>query len=293
MKTRIVRIDPKELRLIEVNARYMRHEEYRLLVNNIKRDGKLTSVPFACLDEDGKYLVLSGNHRTMAAIDAGLQKIDVMVTDEKLTNQQRIAIQLSHNAIVGQDDPVILKQLYEELNEVDWKIYSGLDDVTLEMLDKVESYSLSEPNLDFRSVSVIFFPDELNEAQEVLDEALALAKGIHGTWLARHEEYDKWLDALDVAGAAAGIKNNATALKIVLDIFKEHIDDLAAYYEDETRSEKNWVPVSPLIKTNNIPLTAANTVKRALDKMQSRGEVTKNNLWQALEIWATDYLDNK
>jgi hypothetical protein len=46
----------------------MRHETYAQLVANIRRDGKLTSVPFAFRDGE-KYTVLSGNHRVRAAID--------------------------------------------------------------------------------------------------------------------------------------------------------------------------------------------------------------------------------
>ena len=76
INTRIIEIDPRELKLLKMNARFMRHEEFQRLVANIKRDGQLTSAPFAALDPaDGKYEVLSGNHRVQAAISAGLQTI--------------------------------------------------------------------------------------------------------------------------------------------------------------------------------------------------------------------------
>lgn len=99
MKTRIIQIDPRELKLLQLNARYMRHEEYQRLVANVKRDGQLTSAPFACKDGD-KYLVLSGNHRTQAAIAAGLETIPCIVTDDELSEDQKISIQLSHNSLV-------------------------------------------------------------------------------------------------------------------------------------------------------------------------------------------------
>ena len=116
INTRIIEIDPRELKLLKMNARFMRHEEFQRLVANIKRDGQLTSAPFAALDPaDGKYEVLSGNHRVQAAISAGLQTIPCIITDDPLSEEQRIAIQLSHNAIVGQDDPDILKKLYDKI----------------------------------------------------------------------------------------------------------------------------------------------------------------------------------
>lgn len=48
-----------------------------------------------------------------------------------MSEEHRIAIQLSHNAIVGQDDPDILKKLYDKILDIDLKEYSGLDDKTL------------------------------------------------------------------------------------------------------------------------------------------------------------------
>ena len=44
MQTRVIQVDPKTLKLLEVNARFMRHEEFQRLVANVKKDGQLTSV---------------------------------------------------------------------------------------------------------------------------------------------------------------------------------------------------------------------------------------------------------
>ena len=49
-------IDPREIKLLETNARYMKHEEFNRLVENIRRDGKLTSTPFLCKDDDDRWL---------------------------------------------------------------------------------------------------------------------------------------------------------------------------------------------------------------------------------------------
>lgn len=172
INTKIIEIDPRELKLLKMNARFMRHEEFQRLVANIKRDGQLTSAPFACLDPaDGKYEVLSGNHRVQAAISAGLETIPCIITDDEMSEEQRIAIQLSHNAIVGQDDPDILKKLYDKILDIDLKEYSGLDDKTLGLLDKASSQAMSEANLEFQVLSIVYLPDELKEAQRVIDKA--------------------------------------------------------------------------------------------------------------------------
>ena len=47
MQTKVIHVDPKTLKLLEMNARFMRHEEFQRLVANVKKDGQLTSAPFA------------------------------------------------------------------------------------------------------------------------------------------------------------------------------------------------------------------------------------------------------
>ena len=47
INTRIVRLDPNTLKLLDLNARYMRHETFARLVENIRQDGGLTgNTPF-------------------------------------------------------------------------------------------------------------------------------------------------------------------------------------------------------------------------------------------------------
>lgn len=102
---------------------------YLQLVENIKRDKYLSSVPFCWYNKTTKkYLVLSGNHRLKAGIDAGIQKFVVLYTDKDLEKQEQVAIQLSHNAIEGKDDLVILKELWSQVVDVNWKQYIGFDD---------------------------------------------------------------------------------------------------------------------------------------------------------------------
>ena len=108
-----------ELKLLEKNARYMKGPQFERLVENIRRDGVLTSFPL--VHREGKALeVISGNHRVSAAIKAGIEESDVIEVTTPLTRQQFVALQLSHNAIAGQDDPNILRSLYDEL-DFGWK----------------------------------------------------------------------------------------------------------------------------------------------------------------------------
>ena len=91
-----VRIDQCDF--LEKNARFMRVEQYKRLVENIRRDGCLTSVPFAIRHagstgspQGDRYTILSGNHRVKAAKDAGLSEVLVLYSDRELSHAQQVA----------------------------------------------------------------------------------------------------------------------------------------------------------------------------------------------------------
>lgn len=287
--TRIARFDPNELRLLAKNARYMRHETYAQLVANIRADGKLTSVPFAFL-EDGKYTVLSGNHRVRAAIDAGIEEIEVMVTDEPLNREQQVAIQLSHNALSGEDNLSLLKSLYDEIDSVEMRAYAGLDDRTLALLDEINVLSMGEANLDFQIVPIAFLPHEAERAKAAFEEARKLVTGDE-IWLARFGECDRFLDAIAAAGAAWDVHNMATAFGVLLGVFERHQEDLAeGWYGEDEAKHKNWVPLSSIYGTWDVPAESAQVMRKAVLKMRDHHDVSPTALWQAMEHWAADYL---
>ena len=267
INTKIIEIDPRELKLLKMNARFMRHEEFQRLVANIKRDGQLTSAPFACLDPaDGKYEVLSGNHRVQAAISAGLETIPCIITDDEMSEEQRIAIQLSHNA--------------------------GLDDKTLGLLDKASSQAMSEANLEFQVLSIVYLPDELKEAQRVIDKAREAVKSCDNIWLATDSEYEKWLDAQETASSAYNVKNVSAAMQLIFKVFEDNLGQLAEGWEgvDPKNDNSMWVPISTIIGRSKIPVGSAKVIKKALDRMVGHGEITHKNLWEGLEYLCADYL---
>ncbi|WP_181811065.1 ParB N-terminal domain-containing protein [Streptomyces ipomoeae] len=281
--------DPRDLTLLDINARYLPHEQFRQLVDNIKRDGCLTSTPLVWNDSDtGRRIVLSGNHRTMAAIEAGLSRIGWLEITEPLPRQRQIALQLSHNAIAGQDDPAILKELYDELEAVEWRQYSGLDDKALELLEQVDVTGLGEANLDFATVQVVFLPDELEHAEAAIDAAKATAAA-DARWVAGLDQYEAVLDAIETSRAAYKIGNVATALGVILAVFEAHLGDLAdGWYDADTRqaSRKGTAPVESIFGTREIPTDTAAAVRVAIDDLIRDGTVPENEPWRALDVIA-------
>ncbi|QBI56810.1 ParB N-terminal domain-containing protein [Streptomonospora litoralis] len=290
---RLVRRTPAALTRLSTNARYMRQEEYQRLVANLRRDGALTSVPLIYGGgeyAEGAELILSGNHRCDAAADAGLAEIDCMLIDQPLSQSQLIALQLSHNAIAGEDDPATLKQLYEQIDEVDWRTYAGLDDKELALLDDVTLEGLSEANLDFQNVQVVFLPHELDRARRALEDART---GADETWLTSRADYEPTLDALASAHAAHNVGNVATAFGLILDVFENHLTDLQAGYLDDDGAARHKKPVGweTVFGTRTLPAEHAATLTRALRKAAKAGDVDDTRPWELLTRLAETYLE--
>lgn len=300
MKLTVETGDPKSLTLLDENARFMTHEQFATLVKNVKHDGQLTSLPLvyrhegrAPFDERkaGTLEVLSGNHRVKAAVAADLKEIRWLEIEGPLSKQERLAHQLSHNAIAGQDDPATLRKLYDQLQDIDAREYSGLDDKTLEMLAKVNVGALSEANLDFATIQVVFLPAELDAARQSLKDATTAVQA-DGRWLAPWGMYEAMLDTLASAHSAYGVGNVATALGILLAIVDEHLDDLRAGWYDPAEHlplRTGTAPIETVVGAREMPTEAAAIVAQALDKMMGDLEITDNR-WRALEMVCAEYL---
>ncbi|GAA3027420.1 ParB N-terminal domain-containing protein [Streptosporangium longisporum] len=291
-RSRLVRRDPRRLTRLPVNARFMRKEEYDRLVANVRRDGCLTSVPLIYSGgehDEHEELILSGNHRCDAAVDAGVFEIDAMLIDEPLSDQQLIALQLSHNAIAGEDDPATLKHLYEQLDDVDWRAYSGLDDADLQLLAEVTAEGLSEANLDFATVQLIFLPAELEAARTAFNDTRF---GQDETWLAARADYAQTLDTLASTHAAHRVGNVATALHAILTIVERHLGDLQDGYTSPQGEplHAGRVGLETVLGARTLPAPAAITLNKAIARAEGLGEIPQGQGWQLLERLAGEYL---
>ena len=292
LQPRLVKRDPRLLTRLAVNARFMTKEEYDRLVENVRADGCLTSVPL--IYGAGEYaeereLVLSGNHRCDAAVDAGVFEIDCLLIDDPQEKDQLLARQISHNSIAGKDDPATLKQLYDEIEDVDWRAYSGLDDEQLQLLAEVSPEGLSEANLDFATVSLVFLPAELDAAREAFEQARL---GQNSSWLAARADYEQTLDTLASTHAAHKVGNVATALHAILTIVENHLEDLQAGYQSPEGEplHQGRVGLETVFGDRTLPAPAAVTLNKAIAAAVGRGEIEQGEGWRLLDRLCGEYL---
>jgi hypothetical protein len=231
IETAIRRVALKDLRLLDRNAHYMDPAEFSRLVGNITRDGVMTSLPVVY-----RGTVLSGNHRTMAATEAGFVEIDIIDIISELTDDQQIAIQLSHNAIKGKDDSNILQELYESINSLDMKVYSGLSDDAFTVTDiDVQSLSFVQPT--YQDLVIAFLPEEKALFIEALEKIGKRAKDrliVAGSI----SDFDAVFNAVINAKSKLNIINTAEALRAVAELALQKLRELDDESEDPVRQGK-------------------------------------------------------
>jgi len=293
MKVETLFLPWEELELLDHNARFMRHEQFQQLVENIRRDGCLSSCPFAMWNPaTGKWKVLSGNHRCKAGKAAGLPGATFVVTRDALSHGEQVAIQLSHNAIAGEDDLAILKDLYESIPDLDLKKACGLDDKTLGLLAEITAEGKPSAALEWTNITLAFLPDEAQDIKRVFAEVEAASKG--EVLAARFKDYDEFMDALGEAGVAGQVKNSATALRIMLDVFGASLPDLVQLYAEQDgqagKGTKKQAPLSSVFGTRTVDAHSAMILNRAIERALEQDKTGNLTRTGALRQMAELYL---
>ena len=63
---------------------------------------------------------------------------------------------LSHNALIGQDDLSVLKEIYDSIQSIDLKQYSGIDEKVLEEFESMQLQPINEADIEFNEIRYFF-----------------------------------------------------------------------------------------------------------------------------------------
>jgi hypothetical protein len=285
----IWRVPLDDLREQDKNARVMDPQAMERLEQTFKRDGRLENLPFCALTDRGVEVV-SGHHRTRAARSSGMKEIFVLVDTTGLTRDQITAKQLAHNAIEGRDDPQLVKELYESIQDVDARLESFIDPSELDL--DLENLSVGNVAVDFdhRIITVVFMPHELDRfkraCEAVLERIQSEGRGdVEEVLVASIEQAELFTELTKGISDAVEVKAYGPILSVMADIV------LPALGVAENDLEKpDGRHISQVMKRAYIPADAAEIIAKALDRMEERGTITARNRWQGLEYLAADYL---
>ena len=174
---------------------------------------------------DGSLVVLSGNHRVKASIAAGLTKITVMeVKGDGLTPERLLAMQLSHNALVGEDDENVLKELYDSLDTMG-KLYSGLTDAAFGGIADLDLTKLAITAPRYETVTLTFLPEDRELFIEIM-EKLGRGAARATRYFARINDYEQFERSLVAVQDTLNIHNQALAVAAMAELALERLGQL-------------------------------------------------------------------
>lgn len=157
----------------DINANKMSDDDFKALCENIGVSG-LSSVPTCYKKEDGRFSMISGHHRLRACKKMHYSKIGILYVEEsELSEDERIAIQLSHNSLHGEDDKNILKLLFAQIKSVDFKKFAH---VNMDEIGSLDTNSLSFiPLQESYSFAVVLYADSVDSFTELIGDIKELS----------------------------------------------------------------------------------------------------------------------
>lgn len=236
-------VDPKKCVGADVNARYMKSETMLQLTENVKKGGTLESTPLVYRDDklkEGQYRIISGHHRIEAAKNAGLKEILVMVCAPEDADDI-VSKQLAHNALTGEDDAVLLQELFDSIKDVGKRMASGLQDE----LEKLSYHSLNFRAGEFKEFTLLFLPEDIDAYDTSADTIESCTKAIENSSIKPSSEVriaslKTWEDMKKLVmkiKKVENIKSNAVALQVMTELALDRLNQLMHEQKDDAPAE--------------------------------------------------------
>lgn len=220
-------VDIKDINPAKVNANKMSDADFNKLVSNIQKSGLSSSI--TCYKKnDGTFVIISGHHRFMACVKLSYVKVPVIYADEKdLTNDEILAIQISHNSLHGTDDKGILKKMFEEIKDIDFKNFAH---VNIDEIGKISTENLSfSPEIIQYSVTVMLYSDVFNRFQEILDVLDANIDKSDLVVVADGENESNFLKLISEVKKKYNIKSTNIAFSKIIDLAYNELSKISEF----------------------------------------------------------------
>ena len=209
----------------ELNANEMTSEDFAQLCDNIGKSG-LSSVPCCYKKDNGRFVMISGHHRLRACKKLNHKTIGILYVEEsELSNDEIIAIQLSHNSLHGQDNTSILKKLFEQIKSIDFKKFAhvNINEISSVNTEGLSIYALKE-NFVF---TIILYPNSFEFLDELYGDVREQAKKSDCLILADQNPNEMILLKLQQEiGKEYDIKSPSIAFAKVLELANERLKEI-------------------------------------------------------------------
>lgn len=210
---------------VEINANEMSNEDFAQLTDNIAKSG-LSSVPTCIKKTNGRFVMISGNHRLRACKKLHYKMLGILYVEEsEITNDEAIAIELSHNSLHGEANASILKKLFESIKSIDFKKFAhvNMDEIKPISTEGIDVYAMQE-NFVF---TVILYPNSFESLDTLFGDIREQAKKSDALILASGGDNEKTLLKLQQEiGTQYDIKSPSITFARLLELASERLTEI-------------------------------------------------------------------
>lgn len=210
---------------VEINANEMSGEDFAQLTDNIAKSG-LSSVPTCIKKENGRYVMISGNHRLRACKNLHYKTLGILYCEEsEISQDEAIAIELSHNSLHGEANASILKKLFESIQSIDFKKFAhvNIDEIKPISTEGIDVYAMQE-NFVF---TVVLYPNSFESIDTLFGDIREQAKKSDALILASEEDNERTLLKLQQEiGKQYNIKSPSITFAKLLELASERLIEI-------------------------------------------------------------------
>ena len=219
--------DKVDIQLIdeaEMNANEMSGEDFATLCDNIGKSG-LSSVPCCYKKSNGRFVMISGHHRLRACKKLHYRTIGILWCDESdMSNDEIIAIQLSHNSLHGSDNQSILKKLFEQIKSIEYKKFAhiNIEEIKPISVDGMDIFAMKETF----TFTIILYPNSYEHLDALYGDIREQAKKSDTLILADDTNEDLLLKLQQEIGNLYNIKSPAITFSKLLELANERLNEI-------------------------------------------------------------------
>ena len=219
----------------DLNARVMPPEMLERLTENMRKEGRIESLPFGVM-RDGYVELISGHHRVRAAVAAGVLEFPILVdTRRELDADSVKAKQLAHNSICGSDDPDVLDRIFSQIETIEarFEAFVDLGEAHMKALDEAVRSLNEEVVIDWPVLAITFLPHQL-ERFEAIAERLArqVPKDADQVWVVPDDIAQRFVDVLNRVGKRDDIRTMGNILARMTEMAEEMCDSAMMAEQD-------------------------------------------------------------
>lgn len=141
---------------------------------------------------------------------------------ENISKDKALAYQLSHNALVGRDDLAMLRDIFNEIEGLKEKEFTGLNDLVFLNYDKIHLPTINEDDIELHEITFIFTKSKAKQVSTIID-LVNKTEFKNDTRLVLME-FEEFMKAMGELQKVCKIKSNTVAFVKMIDIVKDYVE---------------------------------------------------------------------